>query len=187
MTCRRFSPPQGFGQLGSEFSPTNPDELFVSDAHTAAGGAAFPGLVSSFTDAADGTPLRWERRSPTTAAPPAGLRLATTAASSSSSTRPRPRSPATRSAPAALLTFLQSTGAGQIGAGAEDARLSPDGSTLWVVESGGDSVTGFTVDGGTLTPLAAADGPAGATPSGIVVTCSYRLRRAFRCEPRAPA
>jgi len=38
------------------------------------------------------------------------------------------------------------------------------------VESGTDSVTGFTVDGGTLTPLTAADGPLGATPSGIVVT-----------------
>ena len=37
------------------------------------------------------------------------------------------------------------------------------------VESGGDSVTGFTVDGGTLPPLTDAVGPAGATPSGIVV------------------
>ena len=56
-----------------------------------------------------------------------------------------------------------------LGGGAEDARLSPDGSTLWVVESGTNGVTGFTVDGGTLTPLVAAAGPAGATPSGIVV------------------
>ena len=67
------------------------------------------------------------------------------------------------------LTFLRSTGPGQIGAGAEDARLSPDGSTLWVVESGTDAVTGFTVDGGTLTPLAAVPGPLGAKLSGIVV------------------
>ena len=37
---RPSRPPQGYGQLGSEFSPTNPDQLFVSDAHTAAGGAA---------------------------------------------------------------------------------------------------------------------------------------------------
>ena len=34
---------------------------------------------------------------------------------------------------------------------------------------GTDTVTGFTVDGGTLTPLAAAPGPLGAKPSGIVV------------------
>jgi DNA-binding beta-propeller fold protein YncE len=67
------------------------------------------------------------------------------------------------------LAFLQSTGSGQIGAGAEDARLSPDGRTLWVVEAGANAVTGFAVDGGTLTPLASADGPLGATPSGIVV------------------
>src|SRR4029077_5032362 len=52
--AQSFSPTQGFGQLGSEFSPTHPDQLFVSDAHDAAGAGA-PGLVSSFTDAADGT------------------------------------------------------------------------------------------------------------------------------------
>src|SRR5207248_7137693 len=68
------------------------------------------------------------------------------------------------------LTFLQSTAPGQIGAGAEDARLSPDGSTLWVVESGSNAVSGFTVGGGTLTPLTGAAGPRGASPSGIVVT-----------------
>jgi 6-phosphogluconolactonase (cycloisomerase 2 family) len=56
-----------------------------------------------------------------------------------------------------------------MGAGAEDARLSPDGTTLWVVESGTDAVTGFTVNGGTLTPLSSASAPGGATPSGIVV------------------
>ena len=48
--AQAFSPAQGWGQLGSEFSPTHPDQLFVSDAHTAAGGGAFPGLVSSFID-----------------------------------------------------------------------------------------------------------------------------------------
>ena len=46
------------------------------------------------------------------------------------------------------LTFLHSTLSGEIGAGAEDARLSPDGSTLWVVESGTNAVTGFSVSGG---------------------------------------
>ena len=49
-----FSPAQGYGQLGSEFSPINPNQLFVSDAHTAAGAPA-PGLLSSFTDAPNGT------------------------------------------------------------------------------------------------------------------------------------
>jgi 6-phosphogluconolactonase len=167
--AQAFSPPQGYGQLGSEFSPTNPNELFVSDAHTAAGGAAFPGLVSSFSDAADGTltPV---------GAPVANdggascwieishdgnfLFVVNTASASISSYS---------IGDGGALTFLQSTGAGQIGAGAEDARLSPDGFTLWVVESSTDAVTGFTVNGGTLTPLSATAGPLGATPSGIVV------------------
>jgi len=167
--AQTLSPPQGYGQLGSEFSPTNPNELFVSDAHTAAGGAAFPGLVSSFTDAADGTltPV---------GAPVANdggaacwieishdgnfLFVVNTASATISSYS---------IGDGGALTFLQSTGAGQIGAGAEDARLSPDGSTLWVVDSGTDAIVGFTVDGGTLTPLTDAAGPLGATPSGIVV------------------
>lgn len=167
--AQAFSPPQGWGQLGSEFNPIDPNELFVSDAHTAAGGAAFPGLVSSFTDGADGTltPV---------GAPVANdggascwieishdgnfLFVVNTASASVSSYSV---------GEGGTLTFLQSTAPGQIGAGAEDARLSPDGSTLWVVESGTDGVTGFSVNGGTLTPLSQAAGPLGATPSGIVV------------------
>lgn len=167
--AQAFSPAQGWGQLGSEFSPTQPNQLFVSDAHTAAGGAAFPGLVSSFVDGPGGllTPV---------GAPVANdggaacwieishngrfLFVVNTASASISSYS---------IGKGGTLTFLQSTAPGEISGGAEDARLSPDGHTLWVVESGGDSVTGFTVNGGTLTPLTSALGPAGATPSGIVV------------------
>jgi len=167
--AQAFSPAQGWGQLGSEFSPTRPDQLFVSDAHTSGGGAAFPGLVSSFRASGDGTltPL---------GAPVANdggaacwieishdgryLFVVNTASASISSYA---------IGHGGTLTFLHSTAPGQIGAGAEDARLSPDGSTLWVVESGTDAVTGFTVHGADLTPLSAAPGPAGATPSGIVV------------------
>ena len=164
-----FSPPQGYGQLGSEFSPTDPNQLFVSDAHTAAGGAAFPGLVSSFTDAADGTLT------------PVGAPVANDGGASCwiEITHDGSVLFVVNTASASIssysigagggLTFLHSTLPGQIGAGAEDARLSPGGSTLWVVESGTDAVTGFRVSGSTLTPLAAAVGPKGATPSGIVV------------------
>ena len=168
-SAQAFSPAQGWGQLGSEFSPTQPDQLFVSDAHTAGGSAAFPGLVSSFRDAPDGTltPV---------GAPVANdggaacwieisqdgrfLFVVNTASASVSSYS---------IGAGGTLTFLQSTAAGEIGAGAEDARLAPDGKTLWVVESGTDGVTGFSVDGGTLTPLASVAGPTGARPSGIVV------------------
>jgi hypothetical protein len=167
--AQAFSPAQGWGQLGSEFSPTNANQLFVSDAHTAAGGAAFPGLVSSFIDAADGTLT------------PLGAPVANDGGAScwveishdgkflfDVNTASGTISSYSIGADGSL-TFLQSTAPGEIGAGAEDARLSPDGSTLWVVESGTNAVTGFSVDGGTLTPLSSAAGPAGATPSGIVV------------------
>jgi hypothetical protein len=168
--AQAFSPPQGYGQLGSEFNPTNPNELFVSDAHTAAGGAAFPGLVSSFNVADDGTltPVGAPVANDGGAAcwieishDGSFLFVVNTASASISSYS---------IGSGGTLTFLHSTAHGEIAAGAEDARLSPDGSTLWVVESGGDAVTGFTVNGGTLTPLATAAGPTGATPSGIVVT-----------------
>jgi hypothetical protein len=52
------------------------------------------------------------------------------------------------------------------------ARLSPDAATLSVVDSGGNTVAGFAVDGGTVTELpdSPAPGPAGAQPIGVVVT-----------------
>jgi hypothetical protein len=167
--AQAFSPAQGWGQLGSEFSPTHPDQLFVSDAHTAAGGAAFPGLVSSFVDgprgslsplgapvANDGGAACWIEVSHD-----GRFLFVVNTASASISSYSIGRG--------GTLAFLQSTGAGEVSAGAEDARLSPDGRTLWVVESGGNAVTGFAVHGGTLTPLVSAPGPSGATPSGIVV------------------
>jgi 6-phosphogluconolactonase len=167
--AQAFSPPQGWGQLGSEFSPTDPNQLFVSDAHTAAGGAAFPGLVSSFTDAFDGTLTPVGAPVANDGGASCWIEIShdgrflfvvnTASATVSSYSIGRGGS----------LTFLRSTGPGEIGAGAEDARLSPDGRTLWVVGSGTDTVTGFTVHGGTLTPLASSAGPAGASPSGIVV------------------
>jgi 6-phosphogluconolactonase len=168
--AQAFSPAQGYGQLGSEFSPTDPDQLFVSDAHVAAGGPA-PGLVSSFTDAADGT------LTPIAGSPVGNDGIASCWVEISHDGK---YLFAVNTASATIssysigiggtLTFLYSTPPGEIGAGAEDARLSPDGSTLWVVESGTNAVTGFSVSGGTLTPLSSAAGPSGATPSGIVVT-----------------
>jgi hypothetical protein len=165
-----FTPPQGFGQLGSEFSPTHPDQLFVSDAHTAGGGPA-PGLVSSFNDSAsgvltpitpspvanDGTASCWVEISHDGAY----LFVVNTASKTISSYS---------IADNGSIAFLQSTPPSDLGAAAEDARLAPDGTTLWVVQAGADAVTGFTVNGGSLSYLSSAAGPAGATPTGIVVT-----------------
>ena len=43
---------QGLGPFGSEFRPTNPDQLFVSNAHNVGAGT---GTVSAFRDSANGT------------------------------------------------------------------------------------------------------------------------------------
>jgi hypothetical protein len=169
-SAQAFTPPQGYGQLGSVFSPTSTDQLFVTDAHTAAGGPA-PGLVSSFTDDAHGvlTPIAPSPVGNDGAAScwieisrdGAFIYVVNTASKTVS----------TYSVAAdGSITFLQSTPAGALGAGAEDVRLSPDGATLWVVQAGADAVSGFSVSGGTLTLLSTAAGPAGAMPTGIVVT-----------------
>ena len=169
-SAQGFSPPQGYGQLGSVFSPTSLDQLFVSDAHVASGGPA-PGLVSSFSVDPDGvlTPIGsspvgndgrascWVEISHDGAF----LFVVNTASATVSSYG---------IGSDGSLAFLQSTPPGELGGGAEDARLSPDGESLWVVQAGADQVTGFSVSGGTLTPLSSASGPAGATPTGIVVT-----------------
>ncbi len=167
--AQSFVPAQGYGQLGSEFSPTNPDQLFVSDAHNAAGGGA-PGLVSSFTDSAHGV------LTPIGASPVSNDGIASCWVEISHDgsylfvVNTGSATVSTYSIAAnGAITFLEST-SGELGAGAEDARLSPDGSTLWVVDSGSDAVTGFSVHGGTLTLLSTTAGPAGATPTGIVVT-----------------
>ena len=134
----------------------------MTDAHTAAGGGAFPGLVSSFTVARDGTltPLGAPVANDGGAACWIELsrdgRFAFVVNTGS-------KTVSSYSVGAGgSLTFLDSVGG--VGAGAEDARLSPDGSTLWVVGSGTDTVTGFAVHGGTLTPLASIAGPAGQSP-----------------------
>jgi len=169
--AKAFTPPQGFGQLGSVFSPSNPDQLFVSDAHTEAGGPA-SGLVSSFTDDPHGV------LTPIGASPVGNDGLASCWVEISQDGRflfvVNTASMTVSSysiAPDGSITFLQdSTPSTDLGAGAEDARLSPDGSTLWVVQAGADAVTAFSVSGGTLVKVSQAAGPAGATPTGIVVT-----------------
>ncbi|HEY2438887.1 MAG TPA: hypothetical protein VGI07_01585, partial [Solirubrobacteraceae bacterium] len=68
------------------------------------------------------------------------------------------------------LTLLGSTPVGASGGvGAVDARLSPDGRTLYVDESRIGKVGEFAVDGGNLTELAGSPAslPTGATPAGV--------------------
>jgi 6-phosphogluconolactonase len=161
---------QGAGPFGSEFSPTNAAQLFVSNAHGGLGN----GSVSAFSDGADGTltsigasPFRDFQTAPCwVEISHDGRYLFTVNTADSTISRYSIAANGT-------LTLLGSTTLNNpTGRVPEDARLSPDGSTLWVVDSGADAVSGFSVDGGALTelPSSPTTGPAGAAPSGIVVT-----------------
>jgi 6-phosphogluconolactonase len=163
-------PGQGLGPFGSEFRPTNPDQLFVSNAHNGANG----GTVSAFRDAADGT-LTSIGSSPFADLQTApcwveithdGRFLFTTNTGSGSISR-------YRIARGGALTLLGTTlvkGGG--GVAVTDERLSPDGRFLFVVESNTRTVGVFAVHHGDLTELASSPValPAGAAPSGIIAS-----------------
>jgi 6-phosphogluconolactonase len=163
-------PAQGHGPFGSEFRPTNPDQLFVSNAHNGAGA----GTVSAFNDSANGT-LTSIGSSPFADLQTApcwveitqdGRFLFTVNTGSGAISR-------YSIAPGGALTLLGSTPVGVTGGvGAVDPRLSPDGRTLYVDESRIGAVGAFAVHGGNLTelPSSPASLPAGAAPAGIVVT-----------------
>ena len=51
-------PAQGLGPFGSEFRPTNPDQLFVSNAHNTAPNS---GTVSAFRDHRNGAAVAGQR------------------------------------------------------------------------------------------------------------------------------
>jgi len=163
-------PAQGVGPFGSEFSPANPGQLFVSNAHNGAG----LGTISAFTDAADGTltPVAGSPFADQQTAPcwveitHDGQFLFTVNTGSGEISR-------YQIAPGGTLTLLGSTPVGQTGGvGAVDARLSPDGRFLYVDESRIGAVGTFAVNGGNLTELAnsPASLPAGATPAGIAAS-----------------
>jgi 6-phosphogluconolactonase len=143
----------------------------VPNAHNAGTGA---GTVSAFRDSANGT------LSPIGSSPLADLQTAPCwveithdgrflfAVNTGSGTISR-----YSIAPGGALTLLGSTPAGTTsGVGAVDARLSPDGRTLYVDESKIGAVGAVAVTGGNLTELATSPVslPAGAAPAGIVVT-----------------
>jgi 6-phosphogluconolactonase len=163
-------PAQGLGPFGSQFRPTNPDQLFVSNAHNVGAGT---GTVSAFRDSANGT------LSPIGSSPFADLQTAPCWVEISHDGRflfTVNTGSGTISRYAigrgGELTLLGSTPVGATGGvGAVDARLSPDGRFLFVDESRIGEVGAFAVHGGDLTELSSSPSalPAGATPAGIVV------------------
>jgi 6-phosphogluconolactonase len=161
-------PAQGLGPFGSEFRPTNPDQLFVSNAHN---GGAGTGTISAYTDSFNGTltsigasPFADDQTAPCwVEITDNGQFLFTVNTGSGEISR-------YQIAPDGTLTLLGSTPVGQTGGvGAVDARLSPDGRFLYVDESRIGKVGAFAVNGGNLTELGTSPFalPAGATPAGI--------------------
>jgi 6-phosphogluconolactonase len=164
-------PAQGLGPFGSEFRPTNPDQLFVSNAHNVGAGT---GTISSYTDSPNGTltPVAGSPFPDQQTAPcwveitHDGQFLFTVNTGSGEISR-------YQIAPDGALTLLGSTPVGQTGGvGAVDARLSPDGRFLYVDESRIGKVGAFAVNRGNLTELSTSPFalPTGATPAGIVVS-----------------
>jgi 6-phosphogluconolactonase (cycloisomerase 2 family) len=159
---------QGPGPFGSEFRPTDPDQLFVSNAH----GGAGAGTVSAFDVAADGalssigaSPFADHQTAPCwVEITKDGRFLFTTNTASGTISRYAIASDGS-------LELLGSTPFKRAGSGPLDARLAPDGQTLWIVEGGADAVGGFAVEGGALTELASSPTslPSNSAPFGIVV------------------
>ena len=158
---------QGLGQLGAEFSPTRPWQLFVSNAHNGTG----LGTVSAYNDV-------FGQLNPIGPSPYADSQTAPCWVEISHDGR---------------YLFTVNTGSGNVssysinpdgslvllestpitGGGSDiDARLSPDGKYLLVDGAGHNFVSVFAVNGGTLTevPTSPTPLPAGATSSGIANT-----------------
>ncbi len=159
---------EGIGPFGSAFSPTNGDQLFVSNAHDGAGN----GTVSVFDVADDGTltgisgsPFADGQTAPCWVAisPDGGVLFAINTGSSSISRY--------TIAADGTLGLVGSTALNGTGLTAFDAAVTADGQYLYVVDAGAASVSAFAVDGTSITELAgspvAIDG--GAAPFGIVL------------------
>jgi 6-phosphogluconolactonase len=164
---------QAAGPFGSEFSPTDPAHLYVSNAH----GGDLAGSVSAFSVAHDGTltsiggsPYADNQTAPCWVEISHDGRFLFTV-NTASTTISRYAIQADGS-----LSLLGSTGfsSGTKGVQPFDARLDPSGKNLYVVDAGLPAVSAFAVSGGSLTELVQSPSalPAGATPFGIVVTSS---------------
>jgi len=161
-------PAQSAGPFGSEFSPTNPARLYVSNAHAGAGN----GSVSAFNVAPNGSlssiggsPYADEQTAPCWVEITHDGRWLFTVNTASTTIS------SYTILPDGSLQLLGSTPfSSGTGIRPFDARLDPSGATLYVVDSALDAVTAFAVDGGSLTELPSSPFhlPAGATPFGLV-------------------
>jgi 6-phosphogluconolactonase (cycloisomerase 2 family) len=153
---------QGLGPFGSEFRPTNPDQLFVSNAHNVGAGT---GTVSAFSVSGDGTlssigasPFADRQTAPCWVEITHDGQFLFTVNTGSGTVS------SYSIAPDGTLTPGASVPAG---AGSVDARLSPDGQNLYVNESGTGALGEFTVSGGNLTGLGTVTVPTGPGAAGL--------------------
>jgi 6-phosphogluconolactonase len=160
-------PAQGPGPFGSEFRPTNPSQLFVSNAH----GGASAGTVSAFSVAGDGTlssigasPFKDNQTAPCWVEVTRDGRFLFTVNTGSANIS------SYAIAPDGTLSLLGSTPAGGLGAASEDVRLSTDGSDLYVNETGAGVIGEFAVNGGTLTALGSVPVSTGAGAAGLATS-----------------
>jgi 6-phosphogluconolactonase (cycloisomerase 2 family) len=154
---------QGLGAFGSEFSPINPNQVFVSNPHNGAG----LGTVSAFEDSWNGT-LSSIGDSPFADGQTAPCWLVIShdgkylyALNTGSGTVS-----GYSIAPAGTLTLIGSTSLSTAATGTitgTDVTISNDDSTLYVNESNNGTVAAFSLNDGTATQLA---GSPYATPFG---------------------
>ena len=162
-------PAQGVGPFGSQFRPTDPNQLFVSNAHNGTG----RGAVSAFDVGFDGTlfsigssPFADQQTAPcwVIITPDGRYLFAVNTGSGTISSY--------AIAGNGRLALLGSTPvSANGGVGAVDPGLSPDGRTLYINESRVHAVGVFSVNEGNLTeePGSPVALPAGATAAGIAV------------------
>jgi 6-phosphogluconolactonase len=159
---------QGLGQLGAEFSPASPSQLFVSNAHNGAG----LGTVSAYRDGFLGqltsigsSPYADFQTAPCWVEISHDGRYLFTVNTGSGTISSYSISP--DGSLALIGSFTISGGGADI-----DARLSPDGRYLLVDGAGHNFVSVFAVNGGNLTevPSSPTPLPVGASSSGIVNT-----------------
>lgn len=158
---------QSLGPIGSEFRPTDPSELYVSNAHAGAG----LGTVSAF---------HVSRRGVLTSIGNSPVPNGQTAPCWVEISHDGKYLYSVNTGSASLSSYqIRHDGSLELngntplrnGAGAVDARLSPDGRTLSVTGGKALVVSTFAVNGPTLTELASSPTPlpAGTSPMGIVV------------------
>jgi 6-phosphogluconolactonase len=160
---------QRIGPFGSAFSPTNGNQLFVSNAHDGAGA----GSVSVYGVASDGTltaiggsPFADNQTAPCWVAisPDGNALFAINTASGSVSRYTVARD--------GRLGLVGSTPfSSPIGLRPFDAAVSPDGDFLYVADAGVAKVSAFRVDGTTIHEIAGSPItiPGGGAPFGMVV------------------